>query len=166
MVMSANGVVAQKKIENSFEWTSTEDRQQFMKRISDIGTVFMGGNTFRSIGQKPYPGVDFFVLTRKSEQFRDFPNVTYVKGAVKDLYRMIQSRGIKQLALLGGPETNAQFFEQGLVDEIYLTIEPLMMPQGMQLFNTLEHSIGLTLNEVKKLNQSTLLLHYLVQHNN
>ncbi len=36
MVMSANGVVAQKSVENSFEWNSAADRKQFLERINHI----------------------------------------------------------------------------------------------------------------------------------
>lgn len=164
MVMSANGIVAQKKIQNSFDWNSEEDRKQFMEKIKEIGTVFMGANTFKSIGKKPYQGIDFFVLTNHPEEFGEFDNVTYVSGEVADIYRQIQEKGIKQIALLGGPATNGQFLDRGLVDELYLTVEPLMMPEGLRLTADMEKSVKLKLEDSSVLgNSNTLLLHYLIE---
>lgn len=164
MVSSVNGVVAQNKVENSFEWNSPEDRQQFMQRISNIGTVLMGSNTFKSIGSKPYPDIDFYVLTHQPDQFRTYPSVQYVNGDIEKICYRLKAKGVRHLALLGGPETNTPFFEKGLVDEIFLTIEPILMPGGMQMVSTITAPIDLRLNEISTLaNGNTLLVHYLVE---
>lgn len=163
MVMSANGVVAQKPVQNSFEWNSPEDREQFLKKIKEIGTVLMGSNTYRSIGGKPYAGIDFFVMTHRPQQFATHDRVTYVQGSVEQVLRSMRQSGVTQVALLGGPHTNAQCFESQLVDEIYLTLEPLMMPEGMHIASDLSRQINLELESIQTLNSAkTLLLHYRV----
>lgn len=164
MVASTNGVVAQKKVENSFEWNSSEDRQQFMQKIREIGTVLMGSNTFKSIGSKPYPDIDFFVLTHRPDQFLSFPRVRYVSGDIEEICTRMRKQGVRHLALLGGPETNAPFFEKALVDEIFLTIEPILMPTGMPMVSHISAPINLRLNSIDTLaNGETLLAHYLVK---
>jgi dihydrofolate reductase len=163
MVMSANGVVAQKAVQNSFEWNSVEDREQFLKKIHEIGAVLMGSNTYRAIGGKPYAGIDFFVLSRRPEQFVSHNRVTFVQGSVEQVLRELGQSGVKRIALLGGPHTNAQCFENQLVDDIYLTMEPLMMPEGMHIASDLSHRVNLVLESVQSLNEAkTLLLHYRV----
>ncbi len=161
--MSVNGVVAQGKIENSFEWNSEDDRIQFLKRIREIGTVFMGANTYRSLGSKPYEGIDFYVLTHDSASFSKQNRVSFVNEPVENIYAHWQEKGLKRVALLGGPQTNTLFFEKELVDEIYLTIEPTFMPEGLHMIENLGSRIPLKLESVKVLNeQKTLLLHYYV----
>ncbi len=163
MVMSVNGIVAQREIQNSFEWNSTEDRKQFLKRIQDVGTVIMGANTYRSIGGDPYEGIEFYVLTHHPEKLPDNDRVNFVSGDVRDIYLQLEDKGLRQVALLGGSKTNTQFIEHRLVDDIYLTIEPLMMPEGMHIIDNPVRNISLSLDSVETLNQSgTLLLHYLV----
>jgi dihydrofolate reductase len=164
MVMSASGIVAQKEIQNSFEWNSPEDREQFLKRIHEIGAVIMGSNTYRSIGGNPYQEIEFFVMTRHPERFPAKKAVRFVQGEVKEICKQVANRGIKQIALLGGPKTNTQFINHGLVDDIYLTIEPLIMQNGMHIVDQLSDSVPLTLESTETLNSNgTILLHYLVK---
>ncbi len=162
--MSVNGIVAQKTVQNSFEWNSSEDREQFLDKIHKIGSVIMGSNTYRSIGGNPYPGVEFFVLSGHPEQFPAKDKVSFVSGDVKEICSQIKARGIEQIALLGGPGTNAQFMEEELIDDIYLTVEPMIMKTGMQIVDNPKKNFSLTLDSVEKLNsEGTLLLHYLVK---
>ncbi len=163
MVMSANGVVAKKQIENSFEWNSEADRTQFLKRINEIGTVIMGSNTYRSIGSQPYEGIDFYVLTHDPGKFAPHDRVTFVTGDIANVFRQWQDKGLESVALLGGPSTNRLFLEKNLVDEIYLTIEPTLLPDGLHLVDNLGQRVDLQLNRMEILNEEkTLLLHYLV----
>lgn len=165
MVMSVNGIVAQEEVQNSFEWNSSEDREQFLQRIHQIGSVIMGSNTYRSIGSKPYPGIEFFVLTSHPERFAAREKVTFVQGDVREICSQIHSRGINQIALLGGSKTNTQFFNHHLINEIVLTIEPLIMQTGMQIIDQPLQNIPLLLQDVEQLNSNgTLLLHFLVNN--
>ena len=164
MVMSANGVVAQNKIENSFEWNSEADRKQFLDKVKHIGVACMGANTFRSVGCKPYDGVEFYVLTNHPEELPSHERVTYLNGDVEAAYKSWQEKGYRHIALLGGPHTNTSFLEKNLVDEIYLTVEPIMMPDGMHIVNGIGKNIALRLENIEVLNpEKTLLLHYLVK---
>ncbi len=166
MVMSTNGIVAQKTIEDSFEWSSKEDRMQFLDKIRNIGTALMGANTYRSIGSQPYKGVDFYVLTRHPEQFEHHERVTFVEGDVEDIYKLWETRGLTRVALLGGPSTNRLFLDKELVNEIFLTIEPAIMPEGLHLVTGLDRQVNLKLLSLNTLNeQNTLLLHYSVVKN-
>lgn len=167
MVMSANGVVAQSSVENSFEWNSAEDKAQFIERVQSIGTVLMGSNTYRSIGGKPYEGVSFYVMSRHPEKFAPHPKVQFRQGTVESVLLELKRAGIQQVGLLGGPQINGQALRRGLVDDIYLTLEPLLMPNGLQITDKLDSRIDLRLASSEALNDlKTLLLHYRVVHQN
>jgi len=163
MVRSGNGVVAERRFQDSFEWNSADDRAALLRRIAGIGVVVMGSNTYRTIGGRPYPGVRFFVLTQRPEQFTSHPAVTWLSGEIETVYGRLEAEGIRHIALLGGPETNRRFLEAGRVDEIFLTIEPLLLTEGLCLTAPLAMPIALTLESVEFLNNSqTLLCHYRV----
>jgi dihydrofolate reductase len=165
MVMSANGMVAQERDQDSSAWNSPDDRHQLLEKIRSIGAVVMGANTYRIIEDKLYKGADFFVLTRDSSQFRPQPQVTFIKGDVPEICQQLQQRNISHIALLGGSETNSAFLNANRVDEIFLTLEPLLLPGNLNLGNQLSDPSQLTLLNVEPLqNGQTLLLHYRVEN--
>jgi len=167
MVMSANGVVARKPIENSFEWNSEADRSHFLKKVNEIGTAIMGSNTYRSIGCKPYGQTRFFVLTSRPDRFSAHPQVEFVSGDVRSLYQRFKNEGIERIALLGGPTVNRLFLEAGLVDHIYLTLEPVLLPGDLHLVSGITRQTALQLLSVTAINeQKTLLLHFRVDREN
>lgn len=48
----------------------------------------------------------------------------------------LEKRGIKSAALLGGANINSQFFSAGLVDELWLTVEPSYLAGVVRLLTT------------------------------
>ena len=69
--------------------------------------------------------------------------------------------GFERVALLGGPSTNAGFLRAGLVDEIFLTVEPVTIGRGIHFANE-PLETRWTLADTKVLNaRGTLVLHYI-----
>jgi hypothetical protein len=48
------------------------------------------------------------------------------------------------------------------VDELIMVIEPFLFSAGLPLFNEVDFEHRLTLQEVKKLNENTIQLRYLI----
>jgi dihydrofolate reductase len=165
MVMTADGVISQDTLQDSFTWTSKEDKEHFLSTISIYKNVIMGNTTFEAINKKPYPGVTHYVLTHNKEALRTSPeNVVYIGGSVKEIYSCLSKNKIKKIALLGGAETNTFFLKNNLVTDIYLTVEPLIFGKGFRLSTAEQLEVSLKLIDVKKLNdRGTLLLHYAVE---
>jgi len=163
MVMSANGKVAQDKFQNSFEWNSKEDQRQFLKRIKHIGTIIMGSNTFQATKQHPYGEVKYIILTSNDARFNKQANVEFMSGKVDEIYHTLKDRGLKHVALPGGPNVNSQFFDHHLIDEIYLTVEPVLLLTGMNFTDELNKNVKLRLENMTRIdNSQTILLHYTV----
>ncbi len=164
MVMSTNGMISQERNQDSSEWNSLDDRNQLLEKIRSIGTVLMGATTYRIIEDKLYNGANFFVLTRHPSQFKPRPHVTFIQGDVQEICRQLQKKNINHIALLGGSETNSAFLNANKVDDIFLTIEPLLLPEKISLANQLSSTSRLKLLSVERLqNGQTLLLHYQVK---
>ena len=164
MVMSTNGMISQERNQDSSEWNSLDDRNQLAEKIRSIGAVVMGATTYRIIEDKLYKGANFFILTRFPSQFKPQPHVTFLQGDVQEICRQLEEKNIEHIALLGGSETNSAFLNANKVDDIFLTIEPVLMPGDIGLANQLNSSSRLTLLDVETLqNGQTLLLHYQVE---
>ena len=75
------------------------------------------------------------------------------------LVQELSERGYDQVAICGGSTIYAMFMRAGVVNTLYLTMEPVLFGQGMNLFNQ-EVDKRLTLVSTTKLEDNTLLLEY------
>jgi len=165
MVSSVDGVIAKDANHNAFEWTSPEDKKHFQELSKKIGVVLMGGNTFKASGRKNYKDRYGYVLTNHPENYELGENMETISGTPQSAAAYLRSQGHEQVALIGGAEVNRQFLLSGLVDEIYLTVEPLVFGRGLHIFDDQDLDLKLKLLDHKTLNdQGTLLLHYRVEN--
>jgi len=82
-----------------------------------------------------------------------------LKKLLSELYKC----GIHKLLLEGGGTLNKSMLENGLVDEIYITIAPRLLGSGIHFINgKLAREVKLNLIGVKKI-QEQILLHYTVK---
>ncbi len=70
--------------------------------------------------------------------------------------------GHDEVIVAGGGKLNSSFLAEGLVDEIYLDIEPIVLGQGIPLFKERDFLHHLQLVGQKKFGQDVLQLHYRV----
>ena len=163
--MSADGIIAKNSNHNAFTWTSREDKDHFQALSKEIGVVVMGGNTFKASGRKNYPGRIAYVLTNNPEQYEFGENVEALSGTPQAIAAELRNRGHEKVALIGGATVNRNFLRAGLIDEIFLTVEPLIFGQGLHLFEDDDLEIKLKLISSMKINeQGTLLLNYQIEH--
>jgi dihydrofolate reductase len=64
-----------------------------------------------------------------------------------------------KVAILGGSFVYSAFLAAGLINEFWITVEPLLFGSGTPLLIS-EPKVGLILNESSELGSSTLLLKY------
>ena len=136
------------------EWTSKEDKQFFVETTKKAGVVVMGQNTYETIG-KPLPGRHNVVYSRD----RQYEGVQVTQAEPEALLKELESKGYKEVAVCGGSTIYTMFMEAGVVDKLYLSVEPVLFGQGMTLFNK-ELDVKLVLVQERKLGEQTLLLEY------
>jgi dihydrofolate reductase len=141
------------------DWTSPEDKKLFVSLTKQAGTMVMGARTFATIG-KALPGRKTIVYTSKPEAF-SVEGVEATNEAPEVLLRRLAGEGIEQVAICGGASIYGLFMRAGLVDELYLTIEPVLFGAGITLFDAPTQT-KLHLLESRPLNDNTVLLHYAV----
>lgn len=163
MVSSVDGVIARDENHNAFEWTSPEDKKHFQSLSKEIGVILMGGNTFKASGRKNYKDRYGYILTNHPENYEFGENMETISGTPQSVAAQLREKGHEEIALIGGAQVNKEFLIAGLVDEIYLTVEPIIFGKGLHLLGEEELELRLELLESKKMNETgTLLLHYKV----
>jgi len=142
------------------DWTSKEDKDFLHKMLDEADVVVVGNNTYKT-AIEPLSKRNCIVFTtsvRTSEHMGD--TLTYCNPASSDCVALLQK--YETVAVLGGTKTYTWFLENDLLDELYITIEPIIFGRGLPLFeSSKDASVQFKLESTKQLNErGTLLLHY------
>lgn len=143
-------------------WTSKEDWQFFQKSLSRIDAVVLGRNTYQSAADRLRKR-NTFVLSSRPKTIKRRGTVTFVNPTSVNLAKLLE--GYKSVAVLGGGAVYRFMLESGLLDEIFVTIEPLIFGHGKEMFVGGNRTTQLRLLSARRLNRTgTLLLHYKINH--
>jgi dihydrofolate reductase len=154
---SLDGYIARFENDFSLDWTSPEDKKFFIERTKKAGVVIFGKKTYETISHPLKERLNI-VYSRDKK----YEGVEITQKSPKELLVELEARGFSEVAICGGASIYTLFMKAGVVNEIYLTIEPVIFGKGIKLFNE-KINYNLKLLETKKLNDSgTLLLHYKV----
>lgn len=165
MAMTADGFIAKDENQTSMEWTSGADKKIFVEETKKHGVVIIGRKTFNTIG-RPLPGRLTVVMTSNPELYKEKQkegSLEFVQGSPAEILQMLEKKGYKSAVLGGGAKTNAQFLKENLVDEILLTVEPVLFGNGVRVIEGIPLETNLELLDIKKITENTLQLHYLVK---
>lgn len=144
------------------DWTSKEDKVFMRALLAKCDVVIIGNNTYKT-AIKPLSKRNCIVFSGSVNQpARKSANLLYVNPAKVNFKKLITKSGYKKIALLGGAQTYSWFLENNLLDELYLTIEPLAFGGGVSLFaNKKLGDFKFRLFEIKQLNKKgSVLIHY------
>jgi dihydrofolate reductase len=125
----------------------------FHKFMDSIDVLIMGRRTYEkvlSFGEWPYGSTPVVVLSRNSIAFPiNIPDtVTHSSESPRDLLGRLSFEGVKHVYLDGGV-TIQGFLSEGLVDDITVTIIPVIIGEGIPLFGSIKKDILLTHRRTK-----------------
>ena len=131
-----------------------------------IDTVIMGRKTYEAAvaqGMGAYPGVKNYVVSRSlkpptTAQFE------VVSTDPAEFVRALKQQPGKGICVLGGGELARQLLEAGVVDEIGLNIQPVLLGSGIPLFYNMPAQVDLELLECRQLQHGCVYLLYRINH--
>lgn len=165
---SIDGFLAKHDIPGT-DFTSTADKAWFPVCLRDFDTCVMGSETWRmaraGILAAPCSGRRRIVMTRDPAKFAGDAQpgrIEFTSEPAIELVTRLAREGAKHCALLGGGVINGLFLAAGVVDELWITVEPLLFGEGRPIAEA-RLDVALTLAEVVRLAPDTLLLKYRVK---
>jgi dihydrofolate reductase len=136
------------------DWTSKEDKRIFSSTTRHGGVVILGNNTYKTL-PAPLPGRLHIVLTYNPTGKESVPGeVEYTADTPERIVAGLEARGYTEAVLGGGSQANALFLQSNLVDEIWLTIEPIVFGLGVDLLHGIQFDLQATLIHMERLNES------------
>ena len=157
---SLDGYVAREN--GDIDWLPQSDTSEYDEFYKTIDAVIMGKTTYDQVltfGEYPYKDKRSYVFTRNKNPTKD-ENVEFVSNAdefVKDTLPNLEGN----IWLMGGGQIISTFVNNGIVDEIILSIVPVVLGKGIPLFRNIQKETKLEL--IKTTDYDKLVeLHYTI----
>ncbi|MFA6511526.1 MAG: dihydrofolate reductase family protein [Patescibacteria group bacterium] len=144
-------------------WTSKEDKEMFTRITKEAGVMVMGSKTYDTF-PRPLPGRLHIVMTRDVSGRENIPGqVEFTSKSPQEILDDLVRRGYSLIAITGGAKINSLFLKEGLLDEVWLTMEPTIFGEGVSVFTDPVQDVKLDLIGTEMLNPQSILLKYAVQ---
>jgi dihydrofolate reductase len=122
------------------------DKAYLDESFARLGAVVGGRNTYDAAdawgGENPW-GTPFFIVTHRPQDEPPGKGFTFVNGLEEAITRAREAAGDKDVSLMGGADVIRQALRAGLVEELSITIAPVVMGGGKRLFDGFTESLTL-----------------------
>lgn len=168
IAISLNGKIA--KLDGSVEWLESIPNPEkidhgYSKFYESIDTTIQGNNTYKQILSWgidfPYADKTNYVFT-KQNGLNNTEYVEYVSENHVEFVKHFKKQKGKDIWLIGGGKLNTLFLNENLIDEIQVFVIPIVLTEGIDLFENLPKETRLTLIESKSYSTGTVELNYKV----
>lgn len=163
MAMTVNGKIA--GMDGRTDWTSKEDWRGFFAKAQEVGVIIIGKKTYDIIQKENtlIPGIKLRIVITHNPPKNPSPHAIFTNKKPQEILDIVKSHGFSTAMVAGGGQINSLFLKAGLIDEMYIDIEPLILGRGIPLFADGDFHPRLKLLEVNTLsNHQTVQLHYKV----
>ncbi len=120
------------------------DKEFLDDALSKLGAVIGGRGTYEAAGawggSNPW-SVPFFVLTHRTDGAP--PGFTFVDGFADALAQAKEAAGDKAVSIMGGADVIRQALASGAVDELIVSIAPVILGGGKRLFEGFAQTVVL-----------------------
>ncbi len=167
VAISLDGYLA--KMDDNLDWlnqTTGDGDNGYGQLYSRISTLVMGRQTFDVINHliEPYPHADrmTYIFSHQTD-LNDSETIRVVHGDVRRWYDEYSLHEDGDVWLVGGGKLITQFLEAALIDEIILSIAPVILGEGIPLWHPISNDSRWHLLNIKQFGQFVQLI-YVKQH--
>ena len=123
-----------------------KDKEHLDRMMSSGGAIVGGRGTYDAAeawgGTNPWP-VPFFIVTHHPEDEPAGKGFTFVNGVDEAILRAREAAGGKNVHIMGGADVIRQALRAGHLDEVWITIAPVVLGGGKRLFDGFDESFDL-----------------------
>lgn len=168
--MTLDGFVAGKNDDLSWLMPYVSVDYGYKEFYDGIGAIILGKRTFQHIMDNwdwPYSNIPAFVLS--NEKLKNVPEnaeVHFVSGDIADILRRAKNKTDKDIWIGGGAQVVQEFLNQNLTDKLIITIVPVLLGDGIRLFDRLSADVQLERYDTKTFDKGLVQLSYNIRQSN
>jgi dihydrofolate reductase len=122
------------------------DKELLDDAFGRVGAIVGGRNTYEAAeawgGHNPF-GVPFFIVTHRLENTPAGAGFTFVNGLDEAIARAREAAGDKDVFVMGGADVIRQALRAGYVEELSISIAPVVLGGGKRLFDGFDETMSL-----------------------
>ncbi len=166
---SIDGFIARK--DHGLDWlekitppsNNRDEDYGFKNFLGSVDSLIIGKNTYNiaisaGVDKWPYQGKRVIVLTSTLSLVENQAEI--YSGDIIHLIERLHAEGIKHIYVDGG-KTISQFLNQGLIDEITITMIPVILGSGISLFHNVVCESWYRLDSLQSYSNNLVQLHYI-----
>ncbi len=134
IAVSVDGYIARPN--GDVDWLETEEPFDFGPFNASVDTVLMGHQTYKkslTFSEDVFGDKDYYVFTKNHLNTKD-DRVQFINADPKSFVKQLQQNPGLNIWLMGGGILNASFLNSGVVDELQLFYVPILLGEGIPLF--------------------------------
>lgn len=147
-----------------YDWIVLDNDFDFAGHMKRFDTFFFGRKSYEKLlplGNVSFPGIKNYVFSNTLDTVdKDF---TLLKGDIHTLVLDLKKQAGKDIAVYGGANLLSSLLDLQVIDELTMSIIPIVLGQGKHMVDILQQRVYLTLTETKKFSSGTVQLTYQVR---
>jgi dihydrofolate reductase len=163
--MSLDGYIA--KTDNSLDFLSIVEQEGqdygYSDFVKSIDTIIIGRKTFDKVNsmgfEYPHKDKEVYIISRTSRP--DNETFKYYTDSLKELILKLKCRPGKNIYCDGGAEIVNELLRDNLIDEFFISVIPIMLGNGIPLFNKGRPELKLRLITTSHFDKGLVQLHYI-----
>ncbi len=167
IAMTLDGYIAD--VDGNLDWLLKYDdptgriKDYYDEFLQNVDTVIMGKKTYMHLitelapDQWAYEGLHTIVATNDKETRKVHQDITFVSGDLVAHTRALLEQDGKDIWVVGGAHVAADYFKANLIDAYYIQIVPILLGDGIRLFEPTFDSIPLVFEDATPVDGITFL---------
>ncbi|MEM7657688.1 MAG: dihydrofolate reductase family protein [Bacteroidota bacterium] len=139
----------------------------YMEHLQTYDTVIMGRKTYEfgyayglEAGQPAYPQMQHYIFSRSLHFDEPHEQVHIVSDQWEEKLTELKNEAGSPIYLCGGGAFAEYVLQQGLIDEVWLKLNPAVIGKGIHLFGNFAGQLDLSLLDTTVYESGVLLLKY------
>lgn len=146
-----------------YDWCFTDQDYGMQEFFGRVDAIFLGRKSYELVKNMPaeatgMPQMTEFVFSNSLESLEG--DRILVKGDLAEQVRAIKNQPGKDIWLFGGAALTSSMLNLGLIDELWLSVHPVILGAGKPLFQGIDGRKHLKLLDVKHYDTGLVSLRY------
>lgn len=147
---------------HDLDWLFDDDDYGYSHFYDSIGITLMGNETYRQVltfGDFPYKDKENYVFTR-NPGLKNNTHVQFMSSGISAFVGEKKNEKGKDIWLIGGGQINALLLKDNLIDQIILSVHPIILGNGIPLFPGLKEPQKFQMVDHKNYNSGLVQITY------